>query len=500
MRKVTNLFFLILLWLPVLEILELEWRFNEQYHYGYFVPIFALYLIYNRWIDRPPCDKPMFPLFLMLGIVLLLIPMQLIETANPDWRLIYSAGTWIAVIVTLLFFDQLGGKRWLYYFTPAVAMVLFAVPWVTQIENRVTAQLMGIVTAVTVEVVNLLGIYAVKMGSVIRMPESIVGIEEACSGVRSLQSSLMAGYLFGEILRFTPIRRLLLVFLGVALTFFLNLCRTIVLTLVTHYQGVTGYDKWHDNIGNLVAIIGFAGIAIIAWLMNRRVSATQTKNKDISSVSLETMPRLLTVKHAACLMGIVLASLGIDYLWYDQARNNESKDVQSKIQWEALAAEMVEIEINPITMAQLKYSVGNQYLWRGTRGSVWTVFYFKWNRGMISSHAGVHRPENCLPAAGMSLVKIHEDFFWEGPTGMKIPFRSMEFKGFGRKVIVFFSVWDEGEEQSWYSFTWRDRIQDVFKRRLVNGRHSLEFIVEGGSSVAEAKAQMLEYLEKMFST
>ena len=41
------------IWLPVLNHLRLEWMVNEQYRYGFLVPVFALYLAALRWADRP---------------------------------------------------------------------------------------------------------------------------------------------------------------------------------------------------------------------------------------------------------------------------------------------------------------------------------------------------------------------------------------------------------------------------------------------------------------
>jgi len=41
------------LWFVLCRHLSGEWRINEQYNYGWFVPFFAAYLLWLRWEDRP---------------------------------------------------------------------------------------------------------------------------------------------------------------------------------------------------------------------------------------------------------------------------------------------------------------------------------------------------------------------------------------------------------------------------------------------------------------
>ncbi|PYJ40839.1 MAG: hypothetical protein DME81_00045, partial [Verrucomicrobia bacterium] len=50
---VVALLMLTVLWLLLWHQLSGEWSVNEQYNYGWFVPFFALYLFWLRWLDRP---------------------------------------------------------------------------------------------------------------------------------------------------------------------------------------------------------------------------------------------------------------------------------------------------------------------------------------------------------------------------------------------------------------------------------------------------------------
>jgi len=438
----------------------------------------------------------------ILPLVIVYIPLQLIHTANPDWRLVYWFGTFLALSITLLYIKRLGGIHWVRYFAPAVAMILFAVPWITFIENYITNALMGFVAQFTVEVLNLSGIYAIQKGNVILLQGAVVGIEEACSGVRSLQSSLMAGYLFGEILRFRPLVRLLLILSGVAVTFFLNLVRTLSLTYITFKWGDEAFESWHDPIGNGIAIGGFLAIAAVAWLIHRipafhpRVTQMQDSK---APVSPKQVPIPLQSTQAVFFVSLIGLSFGLSYLWYLPSNSPTTGFDYSQINWTAVGNNVNEDEIDPFTTAQLKYSKGSHHDWISPQSIRWNVFYFYWDKGRISSHAGIHRPENCLPATGMQLTKTYDTQIWRTPEGYEIPFKCMMFEGSGRKTYVFFTVWDENGAEPWISMNWFERIADVFKHRIVKGRHSLQFLAENASSFELAREQWQMILEKMYT-
>lgn len=498
---ILQIFFLLAVWLPVLEFLELEWRFNEQYHYGYFVPFFTLYLCYLRWDDRPePDSKRVNPLWLLLPLASLAL-IQVVETANPDWRLIYWVSTITALTATGIWFHALGGWKWLKHFAPALLMILFAVPWVTSIENRITGSLMNVVSDFTVEVLNLAGIYAVQAGNVILLQNTIVGVEEACSGVRSLQSSLMAGYLFGEIMRFRIGFRASLIAIGVAVTFILNLIRTLLLTNVALHQGPEAFENWHDIIGNVIAISGFLSIALLAWGISKLGSSKQrmTVEKDPKSRKSTAFAQF-SIPLLVVFTVLPPSGYALDALWYGNEHKPQATGFDyGNIHWDKLASQVNEVEINPVAVAQLKFSEGNHYRWTSSLGTRWTAFYFYWDEGTISSHAGVHRPENCLPASGMKQLAKHEKLYWTTPTGYEIPFETLTFKGYVGRTHVFFAVWDENGTQPWVSNSWKDRMSDVWHRRLVKGRHSLQFLVENASSFDSAAQEWRKVIETMYA-
>ncbi|MEO8353351.1 MAG: archaeosortase/exosortase family protein, partial [Chthoniobacteraceae bacterium] len=80
-----------LVWLLLISRLRFEWSINPQYGYGWTVPFLAAYIFWRRSQNAPPPSPPdlrvLAGLLIILGAVFLL-PIRLIQEANPDWRLL----------------------------------------------------------------------------------------------------------------------------------------------------------------------------------------------------------------------------------------------------------------------------------------------------------------------------------------------------------------------------------------------------------------------------
>ncbi len=185
-----------------------EWTANPQYAYGWSVPFLAGYLFWRRWKHRPEPRSPRFvrsALWLLGAAALVLLPLRIIATSNPDWRLL-AWGT--ALTITLISFCALyiaGGVAWAKHFAYPILFFLVSVPWPAQLEQMVVQQLMRTVASIDVELLNLFGVTALQRGNVIELTSGLLGVEDACSGIRSLQSTFMLSLFFGEFYSLTQV-------------------------------------------------------------------------------------------------------------------------------------------------------------------------------------------------------------------------------------------------------------------------------------------------------
>src|SRR5205085_8693582 len=172
-------------------------------------------------------------------------PIRLIQEASPDWRLLSWGMAGSAAVITGAGIYLSGGRPWLRHFAFPILFFFVAVPWPTSLEQFVIQGLMRADALINVEVLNAIGISAVQLGNVIEVGTGFVGIDEACTGVRSLQATLMVSLFLGEFYGFQAGRRLLLILSGAVLAFGCNLVRTFLLVSLGAEHGSETIARWH---------------------------------------------------------------------------------------------------------------------------------------------------------------------------------------------------------------------------------------------------------------
>ncbi|MEI6377037.1 MAG: exosortase/archaeosortase family protein, partial [bacterium] len=247
-------------WFAVIRILWTDWRVDPQYSYGILVPLLVIGLLMKRWEDRPAPTAPgrsertlaAVTMLLSAALLALVIPMA---EANPDWRPLGGVAALSTFLLSMSLILMVGGKRWLRHFCLPVCFFLIAVPWPRNLEVSVMSSLMSWNTATTLEILHWCGYEALRQGNLIAIPSGILGIEEACSGIRSLQSGLMVALFFGEVFRLGLIRRLLLLLIAIGAALLGNIVRSSVLAVVASRQGLAAVASWHDPAGIMALLL-----------------------------------------------------------------------------------------------------------------------------------------------------------------------------------------------------------------------------------------------------
>src|SRR5207245_10533355 len=151
-----------------------------------------------------------------------------------------------------------------------VLFFLTAVPWPPRFEQPIVSSLMRWVADTTTELLRWLGIEAQTSGAAIALRSGLVGISQACSGIRSLQAGIMFGLAMGEWFLLRPVRRVVLLLLAIVLALATNLARTLALSLQAEWHGVDSLDRVHDFIGDTTITALDVGIWVAADLIARR--------------------------------------------------------------------------------------------------------------------------------------------------------------------------------------------------------------------------------------
>lgn len=476
----------VVVWLLLCRRLQPDWQLNPQYSHGWFVPFLVLLLWNRRWPDRPTSNlaKPHslpWPLILVL-LTAALLPTQLLLQANPDWRAPYWLWAILAWGITLTCLAHRGGLPWVRHFAAALSLMFFAIPWPSPLEQQVNTWLLGGVVMTTSEILNLLGMAVARSGNTLVFAQGQLGVEDACSGIRSLHGSLMIAYILGELGRWTWPWRIGLLALAILDAFALNSLRAIILGWKAVLHGTEKADQWHDPIGISITILTLSLLLLTYLIVERKLSHSTHTNAQ----NLNRVPGPIAIwgvaSSALMLSGTVIAST----IWFD-THTDASNIKELVIKWDAIGLPIQREEIPYRARTQLRYSKGSSRSWRTTTGSKVTAYWFRWDRDRISLFNAVHRPEVCLPSVGLQWIESTEPVSVTTSDGAILQFQGHQFTSLGRPIFVWFGVWDQHLSAIELEGTSMNRLRNTWERKRAQSRQSIELILSGHRTWDEAK-------------
>jgi exosortase len=473
------------LWYLLIAQLWQYWTVEPQYSFGWFVPILCAYLFLIRWRSRPQTKIPNLRvtrwLFCVAGFALL--PTWVIAQSNPDWRLIcwLLAVETVALSLCAIYFT--GGTSWLRHFAFSICLIFAAVPWPDAFEETVVHGLTQLSTALTVAALNLLRIHAGQHGNLVEVRSGLVGIDEACSGIRSLQAALMMSLFLGELYSTSISRRSLLVLCSTGIAFVCNAARTLSLTAVAAKEGIQAIADWHDPLGYAALTTGF----LLIWGIARLISGPlPTVSPAAAKAPVGSPGRLIFG-----LGGWILFTVIGTEIWYQGHEMTET--LHWSVAWPVHKRGFADIPISKFEAELLLFNEGRGSEWTNADGSHWAAYFFKWTKGTNLSQilARRHRPEICFPAAGYKPCGDHGIITIQAKD-VSIPFHALDFEDGGNKEFVFFCVWEEGMknlEPPWleYKPSWLARLRSVLLGRRNLGQQTLEIVISGCDSPDKAE-------------
>ena len=253
-----------ILWLWTFWACAGEWLNTEAYSYGVFVPLLAGYFFWRRWREMEPAE-PSEPearcgWVLLWILVFCAAPLELLRQTPLYWRPILWMMGAEAAAATLVAAFLTGGWKAVRGMSFPACFSLMGIPWPGLVETATTLVLQGWVALATGEILNWLGVAAVVEGKIIRVTQCVLGVEEACSGLQGLQSSLMVALAGGEVFRRGVRTRLALVAWGVGVALAGNLLRAVILGLIGARSGPERVEHWHNLLGGNPAGGGLGGL------------------------------------------------------------------------------------------------------------------------------------------------------------------------------------------------------------------------------------------------
>ncbi len=274
------------------------WRAKPDYAFGWLVPFFVLFVVRDRWprivaamracaAEGSPhavgagawLGRAVAGAALAGGAVMFLLGALLRASsgASQPATLALTLGA-AALALPLIFFCAPDSPtptptslladarvRLVAWFLFPVLVWVVSAPLVSAVEIQLNLFLLRKVVTVVVFVFDLLGLPLEQQGNVLVLPNGNVGVEDACSGIRSLTGCLFAGSFLAAVFLDRFWKKVALVAAALLLAFITNLARSLFLTAWAYHHGpdsIAGFV--HDAAG--YAVLGLTALGLLALL------------------------------------------------------------------------------------------------------------------------------------------------------------------------------------------------------------------------------------------
>lgn len=225
---------------------------GSYYSHGFLIPLMSAYLIWREKgtfsfsLDQ---GKPIGLVFVLIGLLLLLF---------SAFLQVYFTGGWSFLLVLL------GSLIYLYGWTPLkslwfpIVFLSFMIPIPLVMVADFSLKLKLLAAAASMEIIEWLGIIAIREGSYIHLKGGTMIVGDICSGLRSLIALLAFGAFFSYISPLSNGKKIFLFLSSMPIAWVANITRILVLTLIADRFGIPAASGFtHDASGILIFVVAF---------------------------------------------------------------------------------------------------------------------------------------------------------------------------------------------------------------------------------------------------
>jgi exosortase len=158
-------------------------------------------------------------------------------------------------------------------------LLVFMIPIPSQIYSSLTIPLQLFVSKCSAWIAGLFGIPIHREGNIIHIPDQVLQVVQACSGLRSMISLLTLSAVFGYFTLKSNLLRTILFFIAVPVSIVVNIVRVLIMIIEEHYfkYGLTE-GGGHTLFGLAIFALALILIALCKGVLSKWDTSIQKKS------------------------------------------------------------------------------------------------------------------------------------------------------------------------------------------------------------------------------
>jgi exosortase len=242
-----------------------QWTNDEDMGHGFFVPIIAGFIVWQRKDELTALKlQPS-----RWGLVLVGISGLFLIIATLGAELFTARLSFIFTVIGVVW--AVGGNILVRKLAFPLFLLFFMVPIPAVIYNKITFPLQIIASQLADGALNVLSVPVIREGNVLELANQKLNVVEACSGIRSLLSLTFLALVYGYFFEKKTWVRTVLFFSTIPIAIIANGSRVTITALVTQIRADLAEGFFHEAQGWVIFMVAL--VILILWhqILNRSI-------------------------------------------------------------------------------------------------------------------------------------------------------------------------------------------------------------------------------------
>src|SRR6185312_10513136 len=249
-----------------------DWYTIPDYSHGFLVPLFSLFLIWDR--RKIIRATPVRPSWMGIPLIVFAIAVLILGVYGVD--LFTSRISFVLLMAGLIW--TFSGRAMLRELRFPLLVLLLAIPFPEIIFNKITFPLQLLASRIASDILPILGVPTLHEGNVIQLPVMKLEVAEACSGIRSLMSLFTLAVFYGYFLERSTSRRVILAIASIPIAVAANVLRIVGTGLcVQYWDPDKALGFFHEFSGWVMFVVSLVCLYVVHRVMRLIRPATGQK-------------------------------------------------------------------------------------------------------------------------------------------------------------------------------------------------------------------------------
>lgn len=484
---------------PTLKSLVKVWSTDDDYSYGYLIPLITSYLIWEKRKEIKETATSVNWLAVVPFLLFLVISLYGMLGSSPS-----AVRPTIPLILLSIVLFCFGRKMFKVLFFP-LAFLIFMIPLSTLVQNKIGVPLKAISTKFGAVILRLSGISVFVEGNVIDLGVTQLQVVDACAGLRFILPLFALGVIFAHFFEKNRWKQIALAVITIPIAIITNGIRVGATGILAHQYGPKVAEGFfHGFSGWIVFVFAFALLFVFHFFVLKRFKTKDKYHNNPSSGNNEgsnevqrtpsgNLTPVLICSVSFIIFGILIYSTTM--LSATNIKGGLSSFPLTINEWQG-KEESMDPEI--IRLSGAEQALNATYA--NTDKQIVSLFIGYRGSPFVESENFFHSPNVCLPSAGWRTIQSTTYTIKGVPVFNALTIAKMVIEKMGQRQLVYY--WFQTKNRTSYDVNInrfhlalhaikRDSTHDLFIRPITP--------IYPGESIEDAEKRMDQFVRDMMT-